>query len=104
HTRQKPGKRKCQPVNCRVDTGADCCDTSERLLHTLTKRPARECSVRLSSFFGHVQSANGKSTLHVQHKGCVSDVDFYVVKQDVPTTLSGVVSEELQLLRQVAPL
>ncbi|CAN7981419.1 unnamed protein product, partial [Ixodes pacificus] len=36
HTQQKPGKRKCQPVNCRVDTGADCCVISERLLHTLT--------------------------------------------------------------------
>lgn len=54
-----------QPLNCRVDTGADCCVISKRLLHTLTKRTAQECSVRLSSFFGHVQTANCKSPLHI---------------------------------------
>ncbi|XP_064486087.1 uncharacterized protein LOC135398631 [Ornithodoros turicata] len=88
-------------VHCKLDTGANCSVIPSRLVKLLTPKKVKNCSTTLSTFFGHRKKAVGKVALQVQNAGrCITE-DFYVVQEDVPTTLSGSLCERLGLLKRI---
>ncbi|XP_064486020.1 uncharacterized protein LOC135398556 [Ornithodoros turicata] len=91
-------------VSCRLDTGANCSVISSALLEKITDKKASKCSVPLSTFFGHSEKAEGRIQLHISFQGKDLSTEFFVVDRQVPTTLSGTVSEHLGLVsRMVHP-
>ncbi|XP_064469713.1 uncharacterized protein LOC135384442 [Ornithodoros turicata] len=88
-------------VSCRLDTGANCSVISSALLKKITDKKASKCSVPLSTFFGHSEKAEGRIQLHISFQGKDLSTEFFVVDRQVPTTLSGTVSEHLGLVSRM---
>lgn len=76
-------------VDCRVDTGANCSVMSATQLRRVTNQKPQAVTTKIGSFFGHVSKAEGRIMLPVAHGNQSTDVQFYIVKREVPTTISA---------------
>lgn len=89
-------------LRCKLDTGANCSVIPRRLLSLISSKKVRKCDTTLSSFFGHKEKACGRVTLTVSTGASTTQEEFFVVKDDVPVTLAGELSERLGLIRRIA--
>lgn len=85
----------------KMNTGANCSVISVRLLKMLITQKITKCVAALSTFFGHAKRAIGKIALQLTSSVSSMLEEFYVVREGVPTTLSGSLCEKLGLLRRV---
>lgn len=89
-------------VDCRIDTGANCSVMSAMQLSRVTTQKPQVLTTRIGSFFGHVSKAEGRIILPVMHGNRSTEVKFYIVQREVPTTISGTIAEKLNLIKRVA--
>ncbi|KAG0421036.1 hypothetical protein HPB47_003059 [Ixodes persulcatus] len=89
-------------VRCKLDTRANCSVIPERLLRLLSNKKVRKCDTTQSSFFGHKRKACGRTTLTVSNGARTVQEEFFVVKEEVPVTLGGELSEQLGMIKRLA--
>lgn len=89
-------------VRCKMDTGANCSVIPRRLLELITPKRIMKSKAVLKTFFGHTKQAVGKVLLDVSTSSTNASDEFYVVEDNVPTTLSGSLCERLGLLKRIA--
>lgn len=86
-------------VRCKTDTGANCCVMLEVVLSHITSQPAQPCTTTLRTFFWSQRSCIKKRTkLPLSHNGQCTEAEFFIVKPEVPVTLSGYDAERLGLI------
>lgn len=61
----------------------------------------QRCSATLQGFFGDRVQAIGKVKLKLNYQGAAAEPVFFVVREAVPFTLTGVASEELKLVKRL---
>ncbi|KAK8782784.1 hypothetical protein V5799_015874 [Amblyomma americanum] len=92
------------PVECKLDTGANCSVISRSQLQKITQKQPENCAVVLNTFFGFQKKATKRSHLHVTGPEGTFETTFFVMEDDIPVTLSGSVAEKLGLIRRIASL
>nr|XP_037283835.1 uncharacterized protein LOC119176582 [Rhipicephalus microplus] len=90
----------CQ-FTCKLDTGANCCVISSKDSKKLSNGPLQTCHATLTAFFGHKTPATGKIRLRLRANSKEHEETFFVVEQNVPVTLSGLVAERLGFICRV---
>lgn len=89
-------------TTCRIDTGANCSVISKTVLEKITQKKFWKSNVFLKSFFGHKEQAIGEISLKLTKDDKTATAKFFVVTRDVPTTVSGRVSEDLGIIKLLA--
>ncbi|XP_064469299.1 uncharacterized protein K02A2.6-like [Ornithodoros turicata] len=91
-------------LRCKMDTGANCSVIPLRLVKMITTKHVMKSRAALKTFFGFSKRAVGKVVLEVSTPRKRVLEDFFVVDEDVQTTLSGSLCERLGLLNRVGSL
>ena len=92
-----------QPVQFKIDTGAQCNVMSSQTYHQLSQTPPRKSKARLVAFGGNRLNPIGKTTLLCTYKGKFWPVEFEVV-DNVSNSLGLHSCTEMQMVKRIETL